>query len=186
MARFTVVLDACVLVPVVLADTLLRIAERELYLPLWTGRILGEARDAVSKVHPDVDQALVAGRFEQMESAFSESLVRGWQPLEQTVDLPDPNDRHVVAAALQRNADALVTMNLRDFPSAVLKQHSLEAIHPDDFLLDHLDLAPRIVLDVLRDQASHTRNPVLSTVDLLARLHRAGVPKFASEAARWV
>lgn len=184
MARYTVLLDACVLVPIALADTLLRIAERELYRPLWSDRILGEAADAVAEIHPAVSPGAVAKRFTAMSEAFEDASVTGWESLESSVDLPDPDDRHVVAAAIRGGADAIVTANLRDFPLDELARLGLVAIDPDTFLLDQLDLAPRLVLDVLQEQAAHTRNPSLTPVDLLARLDRCGVPAFADEVRR--
>ena len=100
--------------------------------------------------------------------------------------LPDPNDRHVVATAMHGRADAIVTFNVRDFPANVLSPLNIEVIHPDDFLLDQLDLNPRPVLDVLRKQAADSRRPVLTSTDLIARLTRAGVASFASEAERQI
>lgn len=186
MARYTAVLDACVLVPIALADTLLRVAERELYRPLWSDRILGEARDAILEIHPDISPEQVARRFEMMAATFEDARVQGWEELEATLALPDPDDRHVLAAAVRGRADAIVTANVRDFPETVLGPLGVAALDPDDFLLDQLDLAPRFVLDVLREQAQHTRNPALTPTDLLARLARAGVPAFADEASRQI
>lgn len=81
MARFSVVLDACVLVPVVLTDTLLRVAERGVFRPLWSERILGEAMDAICEVHPTIDTQLVARRFLAMASTFEDATVVGFEPL---------------------------------------------------------------------------------------------------------
>ncbi|MGH3848599.1 MAG: PIN domain-containing protein, partial [Pseudonocardiaceae bacterium] len=83
-------------------------------------------------------------------------------------------------------ADAIVTANVRDFPAETLAPLEIAVLQPDAFLLDQLDLAPRVVLDVLREQAAHTRSPPLSATDLLARLARAGVPTFADEAGRMI
>jgi hypothetical protein len=74
MPRYTVVLDACVLVPIALADTLLRIAEKGLYRPLWSDRILTEAQEAIEEIHPGID---VAKRFTTMREAFEDALVTG-------------------------------------------------------------------------------------------------------------
>lgn len=76
MPRYTAVLDACVLVPVALADTLLRVAEKGLYRPLWSDRILGEAQAAIEEVHPGID---AAKRFASMREAFDDALVTGWE-----------------------------------------------------------------------------------------------------------
>jgi len=184
VARYTVALDACALVPIVLADTLLRVAERGLYRPLWSGRILAEAQGAILAIHPDIDVATVARRFTDMEMAFDDAMVTGWQDLEETISLPDPDDRHVVAVAIRGGAQAIVTSNLADFPSDTLAALDLEAVHPDDFLLDQLDLSPVIVQDVIREQAKHSKAPPLTALDLILRLERSGAPQFADELGR--
>ncbi len=171
MPRYTALLDACVLVPIALADTLLRLAERELYRPLWSDRILAEAADAVADVHPDLGPELIARRFRAMDDTFEDALVTGWEPIEASLSLPDPDDRHVVAAAIRGRADAIVTANVRHFPGAALAPLGIAVVDPDEFLLDQLDLAPRILVDVLREQAAHTRNPPLEPTDLLAASH---------------
>ena len=96
MPRYTAVLDACVLVPIALADTLLRVAEKGLYRPLWSGRILAEAQAATEEIHPGID---TAKRFAQMREAFDDALVSGWEELEGGLSLPDQDDRHVLADA---------------------------------------------------------------------------------------
>lgn len=186
MPRYTALLDACVLVPIALADTLLRVAERELYRPLWSERILTEAADAVLEIHPDLPADVVAKRFAAMNDTFNDAPVQGWEVFEEAIALPDSDDRHVVAAAMRGRADAIVTANVRDFPEETLAPLEIAVVHPDDFLLDQLDLAPRVVLEVLREQAAHTRNPPLTPTDLLARLGRAGVPGFADEVGRMI
>lgn len=186
MPRYTALLDACVLVPIALADTLLRVAERELYRPLWSERILDEAADAVLEIHPDLEPGVVTKRFAAMNNTFKEASVEGWEIFEETIALPDPDDRHVVAAAMRGRADTIVTANLRDFPDETFTPLEIAVVDPDAFLLDQLDLAPRVVLDVLREQAAHTRSPALTPTDLLARLARAGVPAFADEAGRMI
>lgn len=69
--------------------------------------------------------------------------------------MPDPDDRHVVAAAIRAGAQTIVTFNLRDFPSGVLSRYDIEAKHPDDFVLDCLDLAPALVSNCLREWRRH-------------------------------
>lgn len=127
MPRYTAVLDACVLVPIALADTLPRVAEKGLYRPLWSGRILAEAQAATEEIHPGID---AGKRFAQMREAFADALVTGWEELEPAIRLPDPDDRHVVAAAAQGGAQAIITANVKDFPAAALRSLGLEAVHP--------------------------------------------------------
>ena len=151
---------------------------------LWSQRILLEAQDAIEEIRPDIPKERIAKRFAAMNQAFEDALVSGWEALEPPNALPDPNDRHVVSAALAGRADGIITMNLRDFPGRALEPFGLEVIHPDDFLMDQLDLVPGVVLDVLQEQSEHARNPQLNLVDLVARLARAGVPNFADEIRR--
>lgn len=149
---YTALLDACVLVPITLADTLLRVAEGELYRPLWSSRILGEATDAILEIHPDLAPDRVAKRFAAMNDTFEDASVEGWEVLEATVVLPDANDRHVVAAAMRGEADAIVTANVRDFPGDVLARvglreaaHSCKQRRGEEIALDLLatpDVAP--------------------------------------------
>jgi predicted nucleic acid-binding protein len=184
MPRHTVILDACVLVPIALADTLLRVAERGLYRPLWSELILDEARAAVEKIHPDMDRTQLSRRFAEMRDVFDDALVTDWEKLESSVTLPDPDDRHVVAAAIRSGAQVIVTFNLSDFPEKMLRPFDLEPVHPDDFLLDQLDLSPSAMTAILREQSDQARRPPLTTQDLAVRLGRAGVPQFAEEILR--
>jgi predicted nucleic acid-binding protein len=179
--RYTALLDACTLVPIALADTLLRVAEKGLYRPLWSDRILTEAQEAIEEIHPGID---VQKRFTDMRDAFDDALVTGWEELESAISLPDNDDRHVVATAIRGGAQAIVTFNMKDFPATTLGRLGLQAIDPDTFLQDQLDLSPSTVLQVIREQAAHTRSPRLSSSQLAGVLSRAGVPGFADEIHR--
>ncbi len=173
MPRYTAVLDACVLVPIALADTLLRVAEKGLYRPLWSDRILAEAQAATEEIHPGMD---AGKRFAQMREAFEDALVTGWEELEPGIRLPDQDDRHVLAAAIRGGAHGIITANAKDFPATALEPLGLEAVRPDDFLLDQLDLSPPTILQIIREQAARTRRPPLTPRDLATLLGRAGVP----------
>ncbi len=160
---------------------MLRIAEKGLYRPLWSDRILAEAQAAIEEIHPGVD---VQKRFTDMRETFDDALVTGWEELEAGIFLPDTDDRHVVAAAIRAGAQAIVTANVGDFPGEMLSPLALEAVHPDDFLLDQLDLSRPPSCRVIREQAAHTRRPRLTSQDLAELLSRAGVPNFADEIRR--
>lgn len=181
MAIFAAVLDACVMVPVSLCDTLLRLGEEQLYRPIWSERILNEAADAIATVHPDIDVSKIERRLAYMNETFPGACVGDFLGIETGLQLPDPDDRHVVAAALRARADAIVTANLRDFPTEAVRQLDLEAISPDEFLLSQLDMRSAVVLDVLEAQAAATRNPQRTVDDVLTALVRAGVPNFVDE-----
>jgi len=119
-----------------------------------------------------------------MREAFDDATVVGWEELEPGIYLPDTDDRHVVAAAVRGGAQGIITANTKDFPAVALKPLGLEAVHPDDFLLDQLDLSPPTLLQVIREQSAHTRRPPLTPRDLATLLGRAGVPDFADEILR--
>lgn len=185
MARFSAVLDACVLVPIVQADTLLRLAETGLYRPLWTRRILDETVRALEHIHPDMKESNSArNRAEIMNDAFEDACVEEWEHLLEVIELPDEDDRHVVAAAIQGRADLIITTNLKDFPPPVLRKLNVEAQHPDEFLMNQLDLDPESVMTALHLQASATQNPVLTVSDVLGRLERCGASQFCDAARR--
>lgn len=100
-------------------DVLLEIAERTIYRPLWSAKIFDEAGRAIMRINDklgndaDVTATYVRRLTAQMEQAFPDALVTGWEPLVPTITSPDPNDRHVVAAALTGRADVIVTENRR-------------------------------------------------------------------------
>ncbi|WOQ17868.1 PIN domain-containing protein [Raineyella sp. W15-4] len=183
MTRFSALLDACVLVPIALTDTLLRLAEAGLYRPLWSTAILDEMVEAIEEIHPDLRPGRARHRADQMQGAFEDATVTGWEPLLAGIDLPDPDDRHVVAAAQRGRADVIVTANLSDFPEPILNALDIEIQSPDEFLLNQLDLDAGRTMRVLHEQASATRIPSITVEELLRHLARCGVPEF-SEAAR--
>lgn len=176
------VLDACVMVPIALNDTLLRLAERDLYRPLWSERILDEARRALLRVHADMDPGRIDARFRSMNAAFDDSCVMGWESLVDGLRLPDPDDRHVVAAALRGGAELIVTANLKDFPDDALDPLGLHALSPDEFLLDQFDLDPVGTMALIAEQAADQRRPPVTARQVLDSLAAAGVPAFAEQA----
>lgn len=178
---YAVLLDACVLVPNALCDTLLRLAERGFYRPLWSQHILDEVKYAVLKVHPDIDEARIDARVAAMTGAFEDALVLGWEQTCAGLDLPDPDDRHVLAAAIKGGAQSLVTFNVKDFSADRLLTTDVEVVHPDEFLLDQVDLFPGLALQVLTEQATDLNNPPSDLAGVLNRLERCGVPRFADE-----
>lgn len=122
-------------------------------------------------------------RIGQMNRAFPDATVHGYDTLVDGMK-NDPKDRHVLAAAVRANAEVIVTFNTRDFPNAALAPYDLLAVHPDDFLLDQLDLYPGLVLQVLEKQAASYRREPTTVPGVLALLDRTGTPRFASEVHR--
>lgn len=174
---FSVVPDTCALYPAYLRDTLLRLAVAGLYRPQWSADILDElVRNLPESVTADAAEGLVRA----MRDAFPDATVTGY---EQLVDAMtnDPKDRHVLAAAVRADAAAIVTFNLGDFPDVALDPLHIDAIHPDDFLLDLLDLAPGATLDALAQQVAGYRHPEMTVHDLAGILRRSGCIGFTDQ-----
>ncbi len=170
-----------VLMPIALADTLLRVAEKGLYRPPWSGRILAEAQAATEEIHPGMD---AGKRFAQMREAFNDAMVTGWQELEPGSCCPMRTTGTWWRLRSRAARRASSPRPPRTSPAAALEPLGLEAVHPDDFLLDQLDLSPPTILQVIRDQAARTRRPPLTPRDLATLLGGAGVPGFADEILR--
>lgn len=180
MQKMRVLLDACVLLPYQLANLLLRLADAELYEPLWSEEILNEVeRNLIGKFGVEPEKA--SRRLSHMRSAFPNAVIEGHEPLISAMK-NDPKDRHVAAAAVRGNAALIVTANLRDFPPESLAEFDVEAIHPDDFLLDQFDLSPEATIaTVVAHRESYARPPS-SVTDYYLSL-RDTVPRFAAAAA---
>lgn len=178
---FSVVLDTCVLYPAHLRDTLLRLAERGLYRPLWSADIIEELRRSLAAL--GIDLTTIDGLLDQMTSAFPDAEVTGHGVLVDGMTC-HPKDRHVLAAAVRADAGAIVTFNIKDFPDHSVAPFELEVIDPDVFLIDLLDLAPGAVLDELVQQAAANRRAPKTSTQLLDALERAGAPAFADEVRR--
>lgn len=177
------VLDACVLIPSVLADTLLRCAEDEQYRPLWSAEILAEVR---RNLPPSVETFAADRRIAAMRRFFPEAEVNGYQALVEQMS-NHHKDRHVLAAAVTAQADFIVTANLRDFPAASLEPHAVEAVHPDDFLCDLLEASPHRVVEILHQQAGATGrhgHAKFTFDDILDGLAGCNVTRFAHRVAR--
>jgi predicted nucleic acid-binding protein len=182
---FSALLDTCVLVPSRARDVLLEVASVGAYRPLWSSEILAELdhtlRTLLGKrgAAPEEIDAYLTRLFRQMETAFPDALVRDWEALTETIQLPDPGDRHVVAAARAGRADVIVTDNLADFPPTALPA-SLTRQSLDDFLLDSLDLHPGLVVSAVHAVATRTgrSGPAMTAQEIAAYLRSRGMPTF--------
>ncbi len=180
-ASFTVVYDACVLYPAALRDLLMRLAVARLCRARWTVQILNEAFENLQAARPDLHPKRLAVTRRRMCEAVPECLVEDYQRLISSLDLPDPGDRHVLAAAISCEGQAIVTDNVKHFPAAALSPHGLEALTADQFVLRLVDLAPDAVVQVVRKQAAALRNPPCTVEVLLSRLNRQGLKRSANE-----
>ena len=149
---FCAFLDASVLYPVSLRNLLMRLGIGGLFEARWSTHVHEEWIRAVVRDRPDLPIAKLHQLRDAMDRYADDCLVAGYEPLINSIALPDPNDRHVVAAAIIGRADVIVTANLRDFPSEALDRYNIEAQHPDEFIRHLIDLTPVVVVDAVRDQ----------------------------------
>lgn len=169
---FVALLDTSVLWPNLQRDFLLSLAVEGMYRPLWSATILDELEYAQAAKLTDrgVENAAdLAHRLVQtMRTAFDDALVEGWEPLEGSFGLPDPNDEHVLAAAVVGGAGALVTSNLRDFPRSRVPS-SIEPLPPAEFALNTVALNPgsahRAIGELVARSGRH--GPALTEADVL-------------------
>lgn len=172
---FIVLYDACVVYPAPVRDLLLRIATTGVVRARWSEAILDECFRNVAAQRPDLPSAALERTRALMNRAVPDCLVSGYEHLIDGLDLPDPDDRHVLAAAIRANAQAIVTFNLKDFPDHVLARYDMEAKHPDEFVLGSIDLAPGAVVQCVTAQAAALRAPPVLLPDLLDTLRRLGL-----------
>lgn len=181
MASFTVIYDACVLYPAAIRDLVIEIARTGLLRAKWTTRIHEEWINAVTRERPELSRARLERVAELMNAAVLDCLVTGFEPLEAGLtSLPDPDDRHVLAAAIHCGAQEIVTFNLRDFPDVVLQPYGVRAIHPDGFLEHLLDLNEEAVCDAIRRIRRRLSNPPISVAKLLENYEQHGLAVSAS------
>jgi hypothetical protein len=116
---------------------------------------------------------------------FQEPLVQGYEVILEKIDLPDKNDRHVVAAAFWGGAEAILTYNNKDFPEEILGSWDLTVIHPDDYLCElagdciRQTSMPGTLLEILKKQRSKLKNPPLDVEAFLDSLSKAGLRELA-------
>lgn len=170
MSNFVAVYDACVLYPAPLRDLLLRLALTDRFRARWTDAIHDEWIAAVLEARPDLRPEQLQRTRELMNTAVPDCLVTGYEGLIDQIELPDPDDRHVAAAAVRCQAGVIVTCNLKDFPAEALAAYGIEVQHPDDFVCHLLDLDPGGVCAAVRDQRQSLRNPPKSVREMLDTL----------------
>jgi hypothetical protein len=117
VARFTALLDASVLYSMVICDLLMETARAGAFRARWTTQIHDEWTRNLVANRPDLDPARIQHRREAMDAAIHDAVITGYAGLIEGLTLPDAEDRHVLAAAIVGNADVIVTLNFKHFPS---------------------------------------------------------------------
>jgi hypothetical protein len=182
----TAVYDANILYPAPLRDLFIRIAQAGLVRARWTETIHDEWVRNVLKDNPQLSPERLARTRNLMNEAVRDSLVTGYEDLIASLTLPDPDDCHVLAAAIRAGAEVIVTYNLRHFPAGALSRFDIEAQHPDDFLVRLIDLAPGVVCAAAKRQRESLRNPPKTAEELLATLESQGLTQAIARLRQFV
>jgi PIN domain len=180
MSNFTAVYDSCILYPAPLRDLLMHLAVTDLFRARWTDAIHEEWIRNVLKDRPDLTREKLERTRNLMNAHVRDGLVGGFESLIPSLMLPDPDDRHVLAAAIRCGADVIVTFNLKHFPHEALEPLGIEAQHPDDFLTCQLDLAENIVCAAVKRHRESLKKPPRTVEEYLETLDRQGLPKTVS------
>lgn len=175
MASLIVFYDANVLYPAELRNFLMHLALIGIFGARWSADVHEEWIESLLANRPDLSREKLNRTRELMDRAAPNSLVAGFKHLIPELELPDPKDRHVLAAAIHCGASIIVTRNLADFPADTLAQFGLEAQHPDEFILDLLGLAPGLVLEAAENHRESLKNPPKTVADYLDTLERQGL-----------
>lgn len=165
-----VLYDACALYPAPLRDLLMQLALTDLFQARWSDAIHDEWIRNVLANRPDIRPKSLARCRELMDRHVPDCLVTGYEPLIPTLALPDPDDRHVLAAAIHARAERIVTFNLADFPTATLASYGIEAVHPDAFIVSLWEADSPSVLDAVRLHRASLKRPPRTPAEYLATL----------------
>ena len=186
-ANIAVVYDACVLYPAPLRDLLVQLATARIFRAKWTELIHDEWTRNLLIKRPDLNADRLARLRVLMNQNVPDSLVVDFEDLIPTLELPDPNDRHVLAAAIIAEAKIIVTFNLKDFPESILARYGIAAQHPDVFVSNLIEQYPQQVLQAVETILARLKHPpqtrdhhletlanqgLLTSVTLLRNLHR--------------
>lgn len=179
-ARYTALLDACVLYPLAMADSLMSLATAGLFAAKWSRRIEEEWIGSLEAKRPELKGKLVSRR-DQMRRAVPDWEVdeAAWRPLVASLELPDPGDVHVLAAAVAGHADCIVTANLKDFPLRHMEAHAIEVVHPDQFIIHQWDLNALAAIIAFKHMRARWKKPQASAEEFAQAMERGGLPMTA-------
>jgi predicted nucleic acid-binding protein len=177
--RYTAVLDACVLFSRLQRDVLLSLAHADLYTARWTQEIENEWTSSLIARYPD-SASKILHVVDQMREAIPDCLIVDYELFIPSLQLPDENDRHVLAAAIRGNADAIVSLNTKDFPADVLSKFDIEIQTPDQFVLNQIMLHPPRALTAIKKMRARWERPSMTASDMIDLFEKRQLPQTAA------
>jgi len=175
-----VILDANVLYPAPVRDLLLSLANNKMFQPKWSAAINEEWVRSLVANRPDIKRENTENTIRSMNMAFPDANTETHPSTIEELTLPDPNDQHVLAAAISAEAELIVTFNLKDFPPSLLAPRGIESIHPDDFILGLIEEDRDTAFDAFEKHVARLINPPLSRDYVLDKLNDCNLPKTAA------
>ncbi|NET62374.1 MAG: PIN domain-containing protein [Symploca sp. SIO2E6] len=175
--KITAVLDACVLHPAPVRDLFMQVALQRIFRPRWTTRIHEEWIRSVLERKPHLSRERLQRTSSLMNENVIGCLVENYESHIDKIVLPDPNDRHVVAAAIQSHSDVIVNTNLKDFPRDVLNEYGLSVQHPDEFLLMLRKAYPDEFMMAVSLQRRSLKKPPMNREEFLNTLWRSDLKR---------
>lgn len=174
-SNFTAVYDACVLYPAPLRDFLMWLGLSGRFRARWSSQIHEEWKRSLLRDRSDLTAEQLNRTSALMDQAIPDALVTGHEAIAENLRLPDPGDRHVLAAAIRCGASVIVTFNEKDFPADALEPFGIEAQHPDLFVDNLFDLDPAAVIAAAQRQRRQLKNPPMTVDAYLDVLLRQGL-----------
>ena len=184
ISTFTVLFDANVFFGAALRSLVVELSTTGLFRARWTQDIHDEWISAVHEKRPDIAIEKLRSVAGQIDRAVPNCRVTGYESIIPSLSLPDPGDRHVLAAAIVGHAECIVTFNECDFPPETLAPYQIHTCHPDRFLLEADGLDDGILIDAARTDLAHYKHPLLSVDEYVDRLRRAGLSETAAYLSR--
>lgn len=181
ISTFTAFFDANAFYGARLRSLIVELAQTKLFRARWSEHVHDEWTRNLLRNRPDLSAMGLDRTRRAMDTAVLDCLVTGYAGLIENLTLPDPDDRHVLAAAIIGRASCIVPFNLMHFPSNYLESFNLRAVHPGDFLLDTESMDPAAFAGAMIRDFQHYQSPPLAFADYVTSLSNAGVPRAAAE-----
>lgn len=185
MVGYTALLDANVLYPAPMRDIMIQLAVSDVIRARWTEDIHNEWIESLLRNEPHRQRFALERTRDLMNEHTRDALITGYHTLIDGLKLPDPDDRHVLAAAIVGWCEVIVTQNLKDFPQNILAQYGIEAQHPDEFLVNHLNLVPSSFCGAARKVRARLKNPPYTVQEYLNILTQQGLVVTATELGQY-
>jgi predicted nucleic acid-binding protein len=171
----TALLDANVLYPAPVRDLLLHLADTGLYCPKWTDKIHDEWMQNLLLNRRDLKLSSLKAAKKAMNLAFPDADTKGFLHQIEKLQLPDNDDRHVLAAAIHAKADLIITFNVKDFPEKYLASFTIKSIHPDDFIVKLIHQDKEAAWKAFNNQVANLKHPPMTKEEVLNSLKKCGL-----------